>query len=45
MNVEIFLNKLENVLCGQIKEKQDEYMKDHILTPNPNDWRDDRSWR
>ena len=28
-----------------VMKEQDEYMKDHILTPNHNDWRDDRSWR
>ena len=37
--------KLTNALIVPVMEKQDEYMKDHILTPNPNDWRDDRSWR
>lgn len=45
MNIEKFFTKLENIFCEQIKEEQDEYMKNHILNPNPNDWRDDRSWR
>ena len=37
--------KITDALIVPVMEKQDEYMKDHILTPNPNDWRDDRSWR
>ena len=37
---------LEEILFGALKKAQDEYMKDHILNPNPEkDWRDDRSWR
>lgn len=41
----MFLEKIEEILFGELKKEQDEYMRDHILTPNPNDWRDDRSWR
>lgn len=40
------LKILEEILLGSIKRAQDEYMKDHILNPDPkNNWKDDRSWR
>ena len=39
------IKKITKYLVAPIEEQQDEYMRDHILTPNHNDWRDDRSWR
>lgn len=37
--------KVIELIVFPVMEEQDEYMKDHILTPNHNDWRDDRNWR
>lgn len=39
------VKKIVKLLVLPIEEQQDEYMRNHILTPNHNDWRDDRSWR
>lgn len=39
------VRKIVKLLILPIEEEQDKYMKDHILTPNHNDWKDDRSWR
>ena len=37
--------KITKCIVAPIEEQQDEYMKDHILTPNRGNWKDDRSWR
>lgn len=39
------VQKIVKLLVLPIEEEQDEYMKDHILTPNRDNWKDDRSWR
>lgn len=38
------VQRIVELLVLPIKEEQDEYMKDHILSPS-DDWRDDRTWR
>ena len=39
------VQKIVKLLVLPIEEEQDEYMKDHILTPNRDNWKDDRSGR
>lgn len=39
------VKKITKLLVLPIEEQQDKYMRDHILNPNQNDWKDDRSWR
>lgn len=39
------IKSITKMIVLPVEEEQDKYMKDHILTPNREDWRDDRSWR
>ena len=45
MGLIMMIEFLKKVWFDELKERQDEYMKDHILTPNKDNWKDDRSWR
>lgn len=39
------IKSIMKMIILPVEEEQDKYMRDHILTPNNNDWKDDRSWR
>lgn len=45
ISLTFLVKEIVELILAPIKEEQDEYMKSHILSPNNNDWRDDRTWR
>lgn len=39
------IKSITKMIVLPVEEEQDKYMRDHILTPNSKNWKDDRSWR